>query len=264
MSVPVPFGQYVRGDSLVHQLEPRAKLGITVAFTIAIFFVNTWAGMVVMAALVFAAVAGARVPLRLVARGIAPISLLLAFTVVANGLRWGADPSAILHLGLISVDGPGLVTGLFLSCRIIVLVMGTTLVTLTTSPVALTDALVQLMRPLSVLRFPAEDVAMMLSVALRFIPTTAEEAEKIVVAQASRGARFGEGGPVARTRAYIPVLIPLFVSLFRRADELAVAMEARCYSGAKRTRLRQSIMQASDWVALVAGVVLLVGVAVYL
>lgn len=264
MSVPVPFGFYVRGDSPVHRLEPRVKLGLTAVFTVAVFFVNGWTGMAVMAALVLGAVLLSRVPLRLVARGLGPISLLLAFTILVNSLKWGSDAAALIHLGPIYVDGAGLVRGLFLAVRIVLLVLGTSLVTLTTSPVAITDALAQLMRPLARLRFPADDVAMMLSVALRFIPTTAEEAEKVIVAQASRGAKFSEGGPIARTRAYVPVLVPLFVNLFRRADQLATAMDARCYRGFGRTRLRDSVVRTSDWAALVMGVALLVAVAVYL
>ena len=145
-------------------------------------------------------------------------------------------------------------TGLFFAVRIILLVTGTSLLTLTTSPVALTDALSRLMVPLRPLRFPVDDVAMMFSIALRFIPTTAEEAEKIVVAQTARGARFDEGGVVRRARAWVPVLIPLFVNLFRRADHLAVAMESRCYTGERRTRLHASHMRVSDWLVLATGV----------
>jgi energy-coupling factor transport system permease protein len=145
-------------------------------------------------------------------------------------------------------------TGLFFATRVVLLVIGTTLLTLTTSPIALTDALSRLMMPLRPFRFPVDDVAMMFSIALRFIPTTAEEAEKIVVAQAARGARFDEGGVVRRARAWVPVLVPLFVNLFRRADNLALAMESRCYTGQRRTRLHASRMRTSDWVVLVSGI----------
>jgi energy-coupling factor transport system permease protein len=134
------------------------------------------------------------------------------------------------------------------------LVVGTSLITLTTSPVALTDALSRLMRPLGVIRVPVDDVAMMFSIALRFIPTTAEEAERLVVAQTARGARFDSGGLIRRARAWLPVLVPLFVRLFRRADDLAVAMESRCYSGQGRTRLRELRMRGTDWAVLAAGV----------
>jgi energy-coupling factor transport system permease protein len=141
--------------------------------------------------------------------------------------------------------------------------VGTSLLTLTTSPVALTDALSRLMRPLSFLRVPVDDVATMFAIALRFIPTTAEETEKVVVAQTARGAVFDEGGPVRRAKAWMPVLVPLFVGLFRRADELAIAMESRCYTGVGRSRLHESRMRATDWTALLAGVILCALAAVF-
>jgi energy-coupling factor transport system permease protein len=186
-------------------------------------------------------------------RGLRPVALLLLLTVTVNALR--INPvDAIVRLGSLGVSQAGLMTGLFFATRIVLLVTGTSLLTLTTSPVALTDALSRLMVPLRPLRFPVDDVAMMFSIALRFIPTTAEEAEKIVVAQAARGARFDEGGMLRRTRAWVPVLVPLFVNLFRRADNLALAMESRCYTGQRRTRLHVSRMRFSDWAVLVLGV----------
>jgi energy-coupling factor transport system permease protein len=264
VSVPVPFGDFVPGDSPLHRLEPRAKLGITAAFSIALFLLDGWPGMLGAAAVVAVAVAISRVPLRIIARGLSAVGLIMAFTVLANALRWGPEPNVLASVGPLAVSGPGLARGLFFAVRIVLLVLGTSLVTLTTSPVALTDALATLMRPLERVRFPAADAAMMLSIALRFIPTTAEEAEKVIVAQAARGARFSQGGPIARARAYVPVLVPLFVNLFRRADDLAIAMESRCYRGTGRTRLRESVMAPSDWVTLAAGVAVFVVLAVYL
>ena len=264
MAVPVPFGQFVPGRSAVHQLEPRVKIGLTAAFSVALFLVNTWAGLAVCAAVVLAAVVISRVSWRLVARGLAPIAFILTFTVLVNAVVRSSAQSTILTLGPLAISGPGLARGLFFALRIIILVLGTTLVTLTTSPVALTDAIARLLGPLERVRFPATDVAMMLSVALRFIPTTAEEAETIVVAQTARGARFGEGNPIRRARAYTPVLVPLFVALFRRANDLALAMDARCYRGTGRTRLNESKLRASDWIALAMGLASAVAVAVYL
>jgi energy-coupling factor transport system permease protein len=253
MSVPVPFGQYVPGTSPVHRLDTRVKLAVVVAFTLILFTVSSWAGMAVAAVAVGIAIAVSRVPWRLVARGLAPVAWLLGFTLVANGLAW-QDPEAVVALGPLSVDLAGLAVGAFFSARIVLLMLGTTLLTLTSSPVALTDGLASVMRPLALVRFPVDDVAMMFSIALRFIPTTAEEAERIIVAQTARGAVFDRGGPVARVRAWTPVLIPLVVRLFRRADDLAVAMESRCYSGAGRTRLRELVMRPADWVVLAATV----------
>lgn len=261
MAVPVPFGQFVPGDSAVHRLDARAKIGITVAFTVALFAVGTWTGLAAAAIAVAAAIGVSGVPWRVAARGIRPVAWLMLFTIAANALRW-RSADALVALGPFSVDGDGLARGLFFAARILLLVAGTSLVTLTTSPVALTDALSSLLRPTAAVGVPVDDVAMMLSIALRFVPTTAEEAERIVVAQTARGARFDEGGPIRRARAWMPVLVPLFVRLFRRADDLAVAMESRCYAGRGRTRLRVQVMRASDWAALAVSVVLAVVVAV--
>lgn len=263
MSIPVPFGQYVAADSPVHRLDARAKLAVSAAFAVALFALDGWLGIALGAAAVALLIVVSKVPWRLALRGLVPILWILAFTVAVNALRWRPE-EALLTIGPVGIDAAGLARGLFFSARIVVLVAGTSLVTLTTSPVALTDALASLMRPLAVVRFPVDDVAMMLSIALRFLPVTAEEAERLVVAQTARGARFDEGGLVARTRAWVPVLIPLFVRLFRRADDLAVAMEARCYTGIGRTRLRVTVMRVSDWATIVAGVGASVAMGVWL
>jgi energy-coupling factor transport system permease protein len=264
MAVPVPFGQYYQADSPLHRLDARVKIGVTAAYTIALFAVGSWWGFAVLGFAAVAAVAISKVPLRLAARGVRPIAWLLVFTIVLNAL-WPAERSTTLaSLGPLALDQEGLIRGLFFGARIMLLVVGTSLVTLTTSPVALTDALSQLMRPLGALRFPVDDAAMMMSIALRFMPTTAEEAERIVVAQTARGARFDAGGPIARAKAWLPVLVPLFVRLFRRADDLAVAMEARCYRGHGRTRLREPRMRPADWAVLVVGVTSVLGLAILL
>lgn len=267
MRPAVPFGQYVPVDSPVHALEPRAKLGVLALFVTALFAAETgsWAAIGTCAAMLALAVALSRVPLRIVLRGVRAVLFLLVFTLAVQALRWNPATVALVRLGPVAVDGAGLVRGLFFGARIVVLVVATSLLTLTTTPVSLTDALERIMRPLGRIGVPVGDVATMLSIALRFIPTTAEEAEKVVLAQASRGARFDRGGPVRRARAFVPVLVPLFVNLFRRADELATAMEARCYRGGEgRTRLRDSTMRASDWWTLLTAGTVLVAVAVWL
>lgn len=263
MAVPVPFGQYVRGDSLVHRLDARVKIVLTFSYTVGLFLVGGWGGLVAAAAIVAVAIGVSRVPLHLVARGLRPIVWLLAFTLTLNALVWGSADAAVA-IGPLGIDAGGLARGLFFAMRIVLLVLGTSLITLTTSPVSLTDALADLMRPLALVRFPVDDVAMMISIALRFIPTTAEEADRIVVAQTARGARFDQGGLIARARAWLPVLVPLFVRLFRRADDLATAMEARCYTGEGRTRLREARMLPLDWTVLVAGVTVMLSVAILL
>lgn len=263
MSIPVPFGQYVPIDSPVHRLEPRVKLGLTAAYTIMLFSVSGFVGLALAATMAGVAIVVSRVPLRLVARGLKAVSFLLVFTVVAHAVRWNPATVSLVRVGPLAIDGPGLVQGLFFGLRVLLLVVGTSLITLTTSPVALTDGLERLMKPLERVRFPAGDVAMMLTIALRFIPTTAEEAEKIIVAQSARGARFDARGPITRARAYVPVLVPLFVSLFRRADDLAIAMESRCYrGGVGRTKFKQSHLVALDWAILAVGLVLMTVVGV--
>ena len=263
MAVPVPFGQFVPGDSPAHLLEPRAKIGLVAAYTTVLFGVEHWAGFGVAALALAAAIAVSRVPVRIVVRGLKAVAFLLAFTLLANAMRWQPTTS-LIRLGPLGIDGPGLATGAFFVTRISLLVLGTSLLTLTTSPVALTDGLGRLMSPLRAVRVPVDDIATMFSIALRFIPTTAEEAEKIVVAQTARGAVFDEGGPIKRTKAWIPVLVPLFVNLFRRADDLAVAMESRCYTGVGRTRLHEPRFRTVDWVVLVAGVTVAVAAAILL
>ncbi len=264
MRAPTNLGQYVPVTSPVHALDARAKMALVVALTIALFSVDGWSGLGSLGVAVAASVVVSNVPWRVALRGIRALGILLAFTLFAHALVWnGARP--LVAAGPLGVSETGLFTGLFFAMRIVVLVVGTSLLTLTTTPVDLTDGLEAVMRPLGRVGFPAHDVAMMLTVALRFIPTTAEEAEKIVTAQAARGARFDSGGPLARARAYVPVLIPLFVSLFRRADELATAMEARCYRGGEgRTRLKESRIRATDWAVMLTGVACLVAVAVLL
>lgn len=245
------IGQYVPADSIVHRLDPRTKIGAVACITVALFSVVRFEAFAVLAAMIAAAIAASKVPVRSALRGIKAVGLILAITLAAHSVRWGAAPAGAIGAGPLWLDPAGLATGAFFAARIVLLVVGTSLLTLTTSPVALADGLERLMRPLETLHVPVGDIAMMLTIALRFIPTTAYEAEQIMLAQAARGARFDEGGPLKRARALVPVLVPLFVNLFRRADELAVAMESRCYvSGRRRTRLHELTMGPVDRVVL--------------
>lgn len=246
------IGMYVPLDSPVHRLDAAAKMGVVAAFTVSLFLVRGFAGLGVMAAAVVAAVAVSRVPVRAVVRGLAAVGFIVAFTLLANAVRW-SPATALLRLGPLAVDGPGLRAGAFFAVRIVLLVAGTSLLTLTTSPVALSGGIERALAPLAFVRVPVGELAMTLAIALRFIPTTVEEAERIVTAQQARGAAFDRGGPIARARAYVPVLVPLFYQLFRRADALATAMEARCYRGTEgRTRLHEQRMAAVDWVVMLA------------
>ena len=246
------FGQYVPVASPVHSLDARTKMLIALGFTVALFLLGSLVGLAVAAVAVIACIRVARVPYRVALRGVRAVAVILAVTLIAHALRWGPAPLPLLRIGQLTVDGRGLLEGVFFAGRIVLLVVGTSLVTLTTTPVDIADGLERLMSPLKIVRVPVEDLAMMLTIALRFIPTTATEAERVVLAQRARGARFDSGGPIRRTRAYVPVLVPLFVNLFRRAEELSTAMEARGYRGGPggRTRLRESRMRTVDWVVI--------------
>lgn len=253
----VGLGQYMPVDSPVHRLDPAAKLGIVAAFTLGLFSAGTFSGLAVLAVAVLVCTLIAAVPVPAALRGVRAVAFIMVLTVLVNALRWAPATVALVRLGPIAVDRGGLVSGMFFAVRIVLLVVGTSLLTLTTSPVELAGGLERVFAPLRLVRVPVGDLAMTLTIALRFIPTTVEEAERIMTAQTARGARFDSGGPIARARAYAPVLVPLFFNLFRRADELATAMEARCYRGGEgRTQLRESRMLTHDW-----GALLLVGAA---
>jgi energy-coupling factor transport system permease protein len=274
MALVVPFGNYVPGTSVVHGLDARMKLLVIAAYVFALFAVAGWLGLLICAALFVGCYVISGIPLRLAFRGLKPILILLIFTFFANALTFSAVPigeaalvegtgpfsipESIALLGSFGIKPMGALRGLYFALRIMLLVCLTSLLTYTTSVVALTDGLVSLMRPLARLRVPTEDIATMFSIALRFIPITAEEAERIMVAQSARGAVFNKGGPFKRAKAWVPVMIPLFVSLFRRADELACAMETRCYGGQGRTHLRVVKMREYDLaIGIITSVVLI-------
>ncbi|MHB1018134.1 MAG: energy-coupling factor transporter transmembrane component T family protein [Coriobacteriia bacterium] len=252
MRVPTTFGQYVPVESPIHSLDARAKVGVIAAFTLALFLVDGFAGLGAFAVGIVVVVWASRVPPRIALRGVRALGILLLFTLLAHALRWEPATATLVRVGPLGVDPEGLRTGVFFAMRIVLLMVGTSLLTLTTTPVQLTDALESLLRPASVVGVPSGEIAMMLTIALRFIPTTAQEAERVIIAQTARGARFDEGGLVRRVRAYVPVLVPLFINLFRRAEELALAMDSRCYRGGRgRTRLHAAVMTPRDWLVLV-------------
>jgi energy-coupling factor transport system permease protein len=263
------IGQYVPGESSLHRLDAAAKIGVVAAFTVGLFLLDEktlsgFIGLALLAGVVATATAVSRVPPRAVARGLKAVAVIMVLTIVANALRW-QPAEALVRMGPFAVAGAGLRTGIFFAIRIMLLVTGTSLLTLTTSPLQLAGGIERALAPLKLVRVPVGDLAMTLTIALRFIPTTAEEAEQIMTAQQARGASFDAGGPIARARAYGPVLVPLFFQLFRRADALATAMEARCYRGSEgRTRLVEARMHSSDWIAMLVAAALLVAVGVML
>jgi len=278
MALVVPFGQYVSGTSIVHRLDARIKLLLVVTYVLALFLAEGWAGLLICMLLLSLLYILSKIPLKLAFRGLKPILILLVFTFLANALSFNALPLAeapfaegtapfaipesISLVNSFGIKPMGALRGLYFALRIILLVCATSLLTYTTPIISLTDGLVSLMRPLAKLKVPTEDIAMMFSIALRFIPITAEEAEKIMVAQSARGAVFDRGGLIKRARAWIPVMVPLFVNLFRRADELASAMETRCYTGQGRTHLRVMRIKGLDLLVggLGASLLILLGV----
>jgi energy-coupling factor transport system permease protein len=241
--------QYVPGHSALHRLDPRVKVVAVTTLAVALFVRDSYAALAVFGAVALAAVLLSGVPARWFWRGLKPLLWLVGLTFVVQVLF--APGEAFFTLGPIHLTWEGLERATFLSVRLIILVVTGALLTLTTPPVALTDALAWLTRPLRRLRVPTEELALMVTIALRFIPTLLMELDTIMRAQRARGAEFARGGLVTRAKALIPVLIPLFVVSFRRADDLALAMEARCYRpGLTRTRLHPLAAGAGDWLAL--------------
>jgi energy-coupling factor transport system permease protein len=250
------IAQYYPRASLVHRLDPRFKVVVVTALVVGLFLRASFAALAVYAVAVFAGLLLSRVPLTWVARGLRPVAWLLALTFVVQ-LLFAPGP-AFASLGPLHLSEHGLVVAGYLSLRLVVLVVASLLLTLTTAPIALTDALAWLGRPLRRLRVPTEELALMVTIALRFIPTLLQEVDTIMKAQRARGASFTSGGPLRRSRALVPVLVPLFVVSFRRADELALAMEARCYTpGAPRTRLHPLQAHGRDWMLLVVAALII-------
>ncbi|MBP3372531.1 MAG: energy-coupling factor transporter transmembrane protein EcfT [Clostridia bacterium] len=234
----ITVGQYLPGKSAVHRIDPRVKILLVVFYIVAIFVTDVFWMYGVFAAYVLGAALIAKVPLRVLLRSIKPLLFIVVFTFIMN-LLLVREGELLLQVWKIRIYSDGIIYAVRLALRLILLVFGTSMLTLTTSPLSLTDALERLLKPLSIIRFPAHELAMMMTIALRFIPTLLEEADKIMKAQKARGADFETGNIFQKAKALVPLLVPLFVNAFRRADELAMAMESRCYHGGKgRTRMR--------------------------
>ena len=256
----ITLGQYFPGDSLIHRLDPRTKLIATVALIAIVFVVQGFAGFALIAAFVLACAASTKIHLKFLFKGLKPLLFIILFTFILN-LFFQTGGTPLVVLGPVKITDMGLRLASFMAVRLILLVVCSQLLTLTTSPIALTDGLETLFRPLQAIRFPAHEIAMMMSIALRFIPTLMDEADKIMKAQKARGANFETGSIIARAKAMVPLLVPLFVGAFRRAEELALAMDARCYrGGAGRTRMKQLRFGRIDLLAALALLALLAGV----
>ncbi len=245
----ITLGQFFPGYSKIHKLDPRTKIILAVVFIVAVFFAKNPFSFFVMTLFTFTIVLISRISLRVVLRGIRPIIFILIFTAILNLLMTGGEGEPLVKFYFIEIYTEGIVRAVAMALRVILLIIGSSiLLTYTTSPISLTDGLESLLSPLKVIKVPVHTFAMMMSIALRFIPTLVEETEKIMNAQKSRGADFSSGGLIKRAKALIPILVPLFVSSFKRAEELATAMECRCYRGDKnRTKLVKLTFKLRDF-----------------
>ncbi|HHV61707.1 MAG TPA: energy-coupling factor transporter transmembrane protein EcfT [Firmicutes bacterium] len=259
----ITIGQHIPGDSVIHRLDPRTKILLTLAVVIGIFFVEELWGYVLLFLFVGAAVALSRISPGYIVRGLRPLVIILILTFL---LHLFMNPGKeLFRLGPLIATYAGVYKGVLMVGRLVLLVVATSLLTLTTSPIQLTDGMEALLRPARRIGVPAHELAMMMTIALRFIPTLLEETEKIMKAQMARGADFESGNIFQRAKSLVPLLVPLFVIAFRRADELAIAMEARCYRGGEgRTRMRQLKATTDDYVASLVTVTFIVVVAVFL
>ena len=249
------MGQYYPVDSAVHRLDPRMKLILAILFIVAVFMAHSFVGYLLLLAFLFFACRMSNVPFKMLLKGLKPLRMILILTFLLN-LFFTPGKDLWVSVWVVRIYREGFLQALFYSLRLAFLVAGTSLLTLTTSPIALSDGIEKLLSPLKVVHFPAHELAMMMTIALRFIPTLLEETDKIMKAQMARGADFESGNLLARAKAMVPLLVPLFVSAFRRAGDLAMAMESRCYHGGEgRTRLRVLKLARNDWIAL--GILLL-------
>ena len=249
----ITLGQFFPGFSVLHKMDPRMKLIIAIAYIVAIFLANTPAAFLFMILVTLSLILVSRISLGVVLKGIKPIVIILIFTALINVFLTVGESEPLVKLWVIKIYKEGIIRAVFMALRVVILITGTSvLLTYTTSPIALTDGLESLLSPLKKIKVPVHTFAMMMSIALRFIPTLIEETEKIMNAQKSRGADFSSGGLIKRAKSLVPLLIPLFVSSFKRAEELATAMECRCYRGDKnRTKLVKLSYKPRDFFALV-------------
>ena len=252
----ITIGQHFPGNSVVHRCDPRLKIIATIAYIIVLFMASNPLGIALSLALLALLYKVAQIPIKLIVKSLKPIVPIVLFTEVLNLFFITGEGEPLVHFGFIHIYREGVSYAVLMAVRIVALIAGTSLLTYTTSPIVLTDAIEQLLKPLGRLHFPVHELAMMMSIALRFIPTLIEETDKIMNAQKARGAMLDNGSMMERVKALVPVLIPLFISAFRRADELAMAMECRCYRGGDgRTRLKVLRCTRQDYIDLAVCIV---------
>ena len=247
----ITIGQHFPGNSLVHRFDPRLKLVLTVAYIVLLFAASNPLGLTLSILFLGVMYKVAKIPVKMIGKSLKPILPIVLFTAVLNLLFVSGEGDPLVHFWFLSIYAEGVRYAVLMAVRVMALIAGTSLLTYTTSPIVLTDAIEQLLKPLGKLHFPVHELAMMMSIALRFIPTLIEETDKIMNAQKARGAQLDTGKMTDRVKALVPVLIPLFISAFRRADELAMAMECRCYRGGTgRTRLKVLRCEKQDYIDL--------------
>jgi len=261
MKSDIAFGQYVEGNSLIHRLDPRAKIIIALLYIVVIFLAKSASAFILLTAAAFAFVGMTGISPKLILRSLRPLLFIILFTAVIN-IFWMTGDTLLLQLGPVKIYLEGIINAVLIVLRIMLLITATSVfMTYTTTPLALTDGLEQLLAPLKKIGVPVHEFSMMMTIALRFIPTLIDETQKIINAQTARGADFTTGSLIKRAKALVPILIPLFISAFRRADELATAMECRCYTGGNgRTRMNVLRSSAKDWIF--TGCMVLLGAAV--
>lgn len=253
----ITLGQYFPGNSAVHRLDPRTKLILLVVYIVALFTASDWLSYCAVFFFLAFAIGISKIPLKSILHGMKPLVMILIFTGVLN-VFFTTGESEPFRFWFITIYKEGIVRAVYMVIRILMLITGTFLLTYTTSPIALTDGLESLLGPLKKLHLPVHELAMMMCIALRFIPTLIEETDKIMSAQKARGADFESGNLMQRVKALVPILVPLFISAFRRADELATAMECRCYQGGDgRTKMKLLRYKRNDFEALLLGLVML-------
>ena len=251
MQRDITIGQHFPGNSLVHRFDPRLKLVLTVAYIVLLFAASNPLGLTLSILFLGVMYKVAKIPVKMIGKSLKPILPIVLFTAVLNLFFVSGEGDPLVHFWFLSIYAEGVRYAVLMAVRVMALIAGTSLLTYTTSPIVLTDAIEQLLKPLGKLHFPVHELAMMMSIALRFIPTLIEETDKIMNAQKARGAQLDTGKMTDRVKALVPVLIPLFISAFRRADELAMAMECRCYRGGTgRTRLKVLRCEKQDYIDL--------------
>ena len=254
----ITLGQYYPADSILHKLDPRVKLVTTIVFLIALFVADDWVGYLVATVFLVAVIKLSKVPFHFMVKGLKAIFFILLITMFFNLFLTPGDV-VLVQIWKLKITDKGLHTAIFMAIRLIYLILGSSVMTLTTTPNDLTDGLEKLMNPLKKLHVPVHEVSMMMSIALRFIPILLEETDKIMKAQIARGADFESGNLIRRAKALVPLLVPLFISAFRRANDLAMAMEARCYRGGDgRTKMKPLIYKRRDGIAYLCILVYLV------